>query len=112
MHEAEQAIRARYAPRLQPYLVQLKRNPGVRPAGLVALERERDDEIAEMMRGHDQAADIDRARRSEPRRLNEAHERQEERAALQAFGNDLPGGSRRYQVQEYHGRPTHALWRW
>jgi predicted nucleic acid-binding Zn ribbon protein len=109
LHEAEQAIRARYERLMQPYLVQLRRNPGVRPPGLVALERQRDDEIAEMIRAHDHAAQVGRAQRNEAKRINEAHDRQRERDALRALAQDLPGGSRRYEVPR---RATHDIWRW
>jgi len=112
LHEAEQAIRARYERRMRPFLVQLHRNPGVRPAGLVRLERERDQELAEMIRAHARRAELDRATRNAPRRLNEAHERQNEQAALSALAQDLPGGSRRYTPPERPGRATNDIWRW
>ncbi len=112
LNEAIETIQARYEAALAPFRAQLRRNPGVRPTGLVELERQRDDEIAAMIRAHEHADDLDRARRHEPRRLNEAYERQRERAALQALSNDLPGRSRRYQAPEYHGRATADIWRW
>jgi hypothetical protein len=113
LHEAEQAIRARYERPIQPYLATLKRNPGVRPAGLVALERERDHEIAEMNRAHDHAAQVSRAHRNKAKRINEAHDRQREGDALRPLGNDLPGGPRRYEApQQYTGRATQDLWHW
>jgi predicted nucleic acid-binding Zn ribbon protein len=112
LQEAIEAVHQRYERRVQPYLAQLKRNPGVRPSGLVGLERQRDDEIAAVLREHDQDAEVGRARRNEPKRINEAHERQRERAALQALAQDLPGGSRRYEAPQHAGRATGDIWRW
>lgn len=112
LQEAIERVHWRYERRMQPYLVQMKRNPGVRPTDLVALERERDDEIAEMIRAHDHASQIGRARLHEARRINEAHERQRECAALAAMAQDLPGGSRRYEAPYASGRATHDIWRW
>lgn len=112
LNEALEAIQARYEALAAPYRAQVKRNPGVRPIGLVRLERERDQRTARMIRAYEQAADIDRARRSAPKRINEARERQIERAALAALAQDLPGGSRRYRAQEYHGRSTDDIWHW
>lgn len=112
LNEAVEAIRARYDRLAQPYLQQLKRNPGVRPPALVRLEQQCDDEIRALIRAHEHAADTDRAYRNEAKRLNEAHERQMEQRALEALASDLPGGSRRYQPPEHHGRPTHTVWDW
>lgn len=111
LQEAEQAIRARYEALAAPYLVQIKRNPGVRPKGLVELERQRDDEVAEMIRAHDRASQLGRARINEAKRINEAHERQRERDALRALANDLPGRAHRYEVPNA-GRATGDVWNW
>jgi predicted nucleic acid-binding Zn ribbon protein len=112
LHEAVEAIQARYERLAQPYLAQLRRNPGVRPPALVQLEQQCAGEATALIRAHQHAADTDRAHRNEARRLNEAHERQMEQRALQALASDLSGGSRRYQPPEHHGRPTHDLWNW
>jgi hypothetical protein len=112
LQEAMERVQRRYERRMQSYLVQLKRNPGVRPVGLVTLERQRDDEIARMVRAHDRASQLGRARLSEPRRINEAHERQRERDALRALAQDLPGGSRRYEAPQHAGRATSDIWSW
>jgi hypothetical protein len=111
LQEAIERANRRYERRMQPYLVQMKRNPGVRPVGLVALERQRDDEIARMVRAHDHASQLSRARLNEAKRINEAHERQRERDALRALAQDLPGGSRRYEAP-HAGRATGDIWRW
>ena len=112
LHEAIERAQRRYERRIQPNRAQMHRNPGVRPAGLVALERQRDDEINAMIREYNRRAELDRAHRNEPRRLNEAHERQTERAALQALASDLPGASRRYAPPAWAGRATGDVWRW
>jgi hypothetical protein len=111
VHEAIDAVERRYERRMKPYLSQQRRNPGVRLPGLVALERQRDQEIDAMIRAHELADELGRARRDEPRRLNEAHERQRERVALQALGNQLPGRARRTQAPNI-GRATRDVWRW
>jgi hypothetical protein len=110
VHEAAEVVRASYERQMAPYRRTQARNPGVKLPGLVALERERDDEISRMVRAHDHADEAGRAKRYEPRRINEARERQRERVALQALGNALPGN--RYQRPAYTGRATHDLWRW
>lgn len=110
LHEAEQAIRASYEREMAPYRAQLRRNPGVRPPGLVALERERDQEISRMVREYERADEIGRARRNESQRLNEARERQAERSALRALSGQLPG--HRSGHVAYRGRETHDLWNW
>jgi hypothetical protein len=112
LHEAIEGVQRRYERRVQPYQAQLRRNPGVRPPGLVALEQQRDDEIDAMIREHNRRAELDRATRNAPRRINEAHERQTERAALQALAQDLPGASRRYTTPASAGRATGDIWRW
>jgi hypothetical protein len=112
LQEAIERMQRRYERRIQPYLVQLKRNPGVRPPGLVELERERDEEIARIVRKYSDEADLYRARRNEPKRINEAHERRGERASLQALAQDLPGASRRYTPATSAGRATDDIWRW
>jgi hypothetical protein len=111
VQEAIDAIDARYERLMAPFRAQLRRNAGVRLPGLVALERERDDEISRMVREYERADELNRARRDEPRRLNEAHERQTERAALQALGNQLPGRARRTQAPNV-GRATRDVWHW
>lgn len=110
LHEAIDAVERRYERRMQPYLVQQRRNPGVRLPGLVALERERDEEISALVRAHERADELGRAKRDEPRRLNEAHERQTERHALQALDAQLPGRARR--LLDFPGRSTGDIWRW
>lgn len=113
LHEAEQDIRARYERHMKPYLAQQRRNPGVRLPGLVALERERDQEISRMVREYERADELSRATYSEPQRIVRAHERQTERAALQALGNDRYGTRPgRLRQPEFHGRATHDLWDW
>jgi predicted nucleic acid-binding Zn ribbon protein len=112
LSEAVEAIRARYERLARPYLAQLRRNPGVRPAGLVELEQRCHDETAEMIRAHDHATQAGRARRHKPQRIMDAHERQAEQRAVQALASDLPGGSRRYEAPQYTGRVTRDLWRW
>lgn len=112
LHEAEERIRARYQHLAQPYLTQLTRNPGVRPQGLVELERQRDAEIRALHREHDHQADLDQARRNEPRRITEAHTRQQAQAALAELAQDLPGLSNRYAHSEWMGRATGDIWRW
>jgi hypothetical protein len=112
LHEAIERVQRRYDRRMQPYRAQLRRNPGVRPQGLVELERQRDDEIDAMIRDHNRVADADRAERSEPRRLNKARERQAQRAALQALAQELSGASRRYTPPTSAGRATGDIWRW
>lgn len=110
LNEAIESVRASYERRMEPYRAQLRRNPGVRPPGLVELERQRDDEISRMVRAYEHADEVSRAKRYEPRRINEAHERQMERAALQALGNALPG--HRYEAPHARGRATRDLRRW
>ncbi len=112
LHESIERVQRRYERRLQPYRAQLARNPGVRPHGLVHLEQQRDDEIDAMIREYNRRAELDRAHRNAPRRLNEAHERQAERAALHALAQDLPGSSRRYAPPAWTGRATSDLFRW
>ena len=111
VHEAIGAVERRYERLMKPYAAQQRRNAGVRLPGLAALERERDQEIDAMIRAHELADELDRASRDEPRRINEAHERQMNREALQALGNALPGRARRYEAPNI-GRATHDVWRW
>ncbi len=108
LHEAEQDIRAQYERRMEPYRAQLRRNHGVRPSGLVAIERERDRELAGLANTGDVLTNTSRA--TEPRRINEARERHSERTALQALGNALPGN--RSGHVSYRGRDTHDVWAW
>lgn len=108
IHEAEQEIWARYERLMKPYVAAQRRNPGVRLPGLVALERERDQELAGLTNTGDVLTNTDRA--TEARRINEARERRAERAALQALGNALPG--HRSGHVSYRGRETHDLWAW
>lgn len=113
LNEAVEAVHARYEREMAPYRAQLRRNPGVRPRGLVALERQRDQEIAEMWRNYERADELSRAASNESQRIVRAHERQTERAALQALGNDRYGiRSGRLRQPEFHGRSTHDLWDW
>jgi hypothetical protein len=110
LHEAEQDIRARYERLMKPYLAQQRRNPGVRLPEIVALERERDRELAGLANTGDE---LDQASRREPQRINETRERQKNRAALQALGNDRYGSRPgRLRQPEFHGRSTTEIWRW
>lgn len=111
VQDAIHAVEMRYERRLEPYQEQLRRNPGVRPAGMVALERACDQEIDDLIAAYERADELGRAARSEPARLMQAHERKSEQAALQAFGNDRPG-RRHTRTPEYHGRATRDLFRW
>jgi hypothetical protein len=110
--EAIDAIRARYDHRIQPYLAQLRRNPGVRPPELVRLEQECDQEIVLVARAHEHARALDYATRNEFRRMVLAADRQRERAALHALASDLPGRSRRYTAPSPEGRATGDIWNW
>jgi hypothetical protein len=114
LQEAIDAVEGRYERLMKPYAAQQRRNAGVRLSGLVALERERDREIDAMIRAHELADELGRASRDEPRRINEAHERQREGVALQALGNARPSRARyegRTQTPNI-GRATRDVWRW
>lgn len=110
--DAVEQIRARYAAAARPYEATLKRNPGVKPAGMARLEQERDAAIRDLMRSRQRAEAYERAAREAPQRAVHAAERQQEQAALNAFGNDLQGRSRRYQPPEFHGRGTRDIAVW
>lgn len=109
---AVEQIQARYERRLAPYQESMKRNPGVKPTAMARLEQARDAEIRELTRSRDKAEALERAARMAPQRAVQAAERQLEQAALNAFGRDLPGGSRRYRAEEFHGRGTRDIAVW
>lgn len=108
--EAVEQLRAHYEALVRPYRDQMRRNRGVKPRGLVELERERDQAIAKLERAYDHGDELARAKANEPQRVVRAHEHQNERAVLAALGNDLPG--HRSGHVPYRGRETHDLWRW
>ena len=116
LHEAEQDIWARYDALAAPYRAQMRRNPGVKLPGLVALERERDREIAAVLTDTTDGltntgnAGASQSRADEASRRNEARARHSERAALQALGKALPG--HRSGHVSYRSRETHDLWAW
>jgi hypothetical protein len=110
--EAVEAVAARYEVLLEPYRASMKRNIGVKPPAVSRLEAARDAEIRELTRSRDKAEALERAARMAPQRAVQADERRLEQAALNAFGRDLPGGSRRYRPPEWTGRPTDDIARW
>jgi len=110
--EAVQAIETRYEHLLEPFRQSLKRNPGVKPVAIARLEQERDEKIRELRTRQQRAEALAQAAREAPQRAVRAAERQLEQAALNAFGRDLPGGSRRYQPPEWTGRPTDDIAVW
>ena len=110
--EAVEAIQARYDRLLEPFRAALRRNPGVRPVAMGRLEQQRDAEIQKLVRTHERARALDNAVRQAPQRAVQAAERQQEQAALNAFGRDLMGGSRRYQAPVWTGRPTDDIASW
>jgi hypothetical protein len=110
--DAVEQIRARYAGLLQPYEQSMRRNIGVKPVVVARLEAQRDAEIQGLTRKHHLAQAYELADRNAPQRAVQAAERQFEQAALNAFGRDLPGGSRRYQPPEWTGRPTDDIAVW
>jgi hypothetical protein len=112
LSEAIDRITAEYEARLRPYRDTMKRNPGVKPVAMARLEQERDSKIRDLTRAADKAQALETAARMAPQRAVQAAERQLEQAALNAFGRDLPGGSRRYQPPVWTGRPTDGIAVW
>jgi hypothetical protein len=110
--EAVDVIQARYERILAPYRETLKRNQGVKPTVVAKLEQARDAEIRGLTRAHQHAEALARAAREAPYRAVQAAERQTEYAALNAFGRDLPGGSRRHQEPDWSGRHTDDIAVW
>ncbi|MGH3275470.1 MAG: hypothetical protein ACRDNZ_14255 [Streptosporangiaceae bacterium] len=102
---AVQKIENHYRELARPYLDQLRRNPGVRPLGLVKLEADCADRIDTIMKSHQRAAALERAVRQAPVRQARAQERQNGIMAMAGFAADLPGGHRRYQRADA-GRAT------
>jgi hypothetical protein len=115
VYKAEQAIetiRQKYRELARPYLQQVKRNPGVRPAQLVALEIECQKKTDAILKARDRAQALERAARLAPRRLASAHERQMESAAARAFAIDLGRGRFLRDDRADVGRATEdiAIW--
>jgi hypothetical protein len=112
LSEAIDRITVEYAARLRPYREAVKRNPGVKPVAMARLEQERDSKIRDLTRAADKAQALEVAARMASQRAVQVAERQLEQAALNAFGRDLPGSSRRYQPPEWTGRPTDGIAVW
>lgn len=110
--DAEEAVKARYESQLRPYRDALRRNQGVKPVAMARLEAARDAEIRGLTYAHQKAEAMAWAAREAPHRAVQAAERQLEYAALNALGAQLPGGSRRYHVDEFHGRDTTDIATW
>lgn len=110
--EAVEAIQARYERVLAPYRETMRRNPSVKPVAVARLEQARDEEIRELTHAHQKVEALETAARMAPQRAVQAAERQLVQAALNAFGRDLMGGSRRYQPPEWTGRPTDDIAVW
>jgi hypothetical protein len=110
--EVAEEIRTRYEHLLEPFRQSSKRNPGVRPVAMARLEQERDEEIRELHIRQQRAEALEHAVRMAPQRAAQAAERRLEQAALNAFGRDLMGGSRRYQAPQWSGRPTDDIAVW
>ncbi|HET9081117.1 MAG TPA: hypothetical protein VFO01_11475 [Trebonia sp.] len=112
LQEAIDAVNTEYDRRARPYRATMKRNPGVVLPELAALMRDRDARIADLTRAQQRAQALDQAARNAPQRAVQAHERQQEQAALTALARDLPGGSRHCAPPQWTGRPTGdiAIW--
>ena len=95
-----------YRRRAEPYLQQLRRNPGVRPAQLVKLEIEWRQRIDGILASHERAKAYERAARNEPGRIARAHERQDGIQSMAAFSRDLGRGARYQAPAEPSSRAT------
>jgi hypothetical protein len=110
--EAVERIEAEAERQLRPYREALRRNPGVKPLAATRIEQARDAEIRGLTRAHQHAEALARAAREAPHRAVQAAERQAEYAALNAFGAQLPGRSRRHQEPDWSGRHTDDIAAW
>ena len=105
-------IEDHYRERAWPFIDQLRRNPGVRPPGLVRLEQECADKISTLEKTHQRAQALERAARAAPQRQVTAHERAAGQAASHAFARDLGHGRFLRADPEPAGRDVHHLANW
>lgn len=110
--EAVRQIEDHYRELARPFIDQLRRNPGVRPPGLVRLEQECADKISALEKKHQRVQALEGAGRRAPQRVATAHERAVGQAAARAFAMDLGRGRSLRADPEPAGRDIHQVWSW